>query len=58
MGAGFAVVWAEIKGLNRRFDEQGKRKGRHEGNQGRQQGPEWETGSIDRKPADMTARQS
>lgn len=25
IGAGFAIVWAEIKGLNRRLDEQNKR---------------------------------
>lgn len=25
IGAGFAIVWAEIRGLHRRFDEQSKR---------------------------------
>ena len=25
IGAGLAIVWTEVKGLNRRFDEQGKR---------------------------------
>ncbi|MXZ82755.1 MAG: hypothetical protein F4Z10_03515 [Synechococcus sp. SB0666_bin_14] len=25
IGAGFAVVWAEIRGLHRRFDDQNKR---------------------------------